>query len=189
MRRIYINVFNYHQNHRAIIEAFNYDILKVAHSEFGSNRKNRSNRLRTVVQYCLDMEQSIVSFWNALKPGGKMVLVVGRESNVRKTPFYNSKIVSQIIESSNGFGELFNLERSFTNKFGEDIREDILVTHKTESNIQDGNARQIAEESLKNAFNIAPYDVKPDFLEIFNSIDTVAASPIFNKKNIISKND
>lgn len=183
----YINVFNYHQNYRAIVEAFNYDILKVAHSEFGSNRKNRSNRLRTVVQYCLDMEQSILSFWEALKLGGKMVLVVGRESNVRKTPFYNGKIVSQIIESSQGFGELYNLERSFTNKFGAAIKEDIFVVTKTNTSLQCNSAREIAKESLMKAFKHAPNDVKSDFHEIFETIDTVKPSPIFNKKNIFSK--
>ena len=46
----YINVFNYHQNYRAIIETFGFEILKVAHSEFGSNRKNRGNRFKTVIQ-------------------------------------------------------------------------------------------------------------------------------------------
>lgn len=181
----YINVFNYHQNYRAIIEAFNYDILKVAHSEFGSNRKNRSNRLRTVVQYCLDMEQSILSFWNALKTGGKMVLVVGRESNVRKTPFYNGKIVSQIIDTSNGFGDLYKLERSFINKFGADIKEDILVATKTNTPIENGSGREIALENLKIAFKNAPSEVKVDFQEIFETIDTVEPSPIFIKKHII----
>ena len=69
----YINVFNYHQNYRAITETFHFDILKVAHSEFGSNRKNRGNRFKTVIQYCIDMELSIRSFWKALKPNAKMV--------------------------------------------------------------------------------------------------------------------
>jgi hypothetical protein len=134
------------------------------------------------------MEQSILSFWEALKPSGKMVLVVGRESKVRKTPFYNGKIVSQIIENSEGFGELHNLERSFINKFGVDIKEDILVATKTNTSIQGNSARVIAKESLENAFKYAPNDVKPDFQEIFKTIETVEPSPIFNKKSIFSKN-
>ena len=40
----YINVFNYHQNYRALLELVGFDMLKVAHSEMGSNRKNRGNR-------------------------------------------------------------------------------------------------------------------------------------------------
>ena len=35
----YINVFNYHQNHRAIIELLNYKILDIANSEFGRIEK------------------------------------------------------------------------------------------------------------------------------------------------------
>jgi hypothetical protein len=64
-----------------------WDLLRVAPSEIGSNRKNRGNRFRTVVQYCLDMEQALISFWHSLKSDGLMILVVGRESNVRKLLF------------------------------------------------------------------------------------------------------
>lgn len=55
----YINVFNYHQNHRAILELLGFDLLHVAASELGSNRKNRGNRFRTVIQYALDMEAAL----------------------------------------------------------------------------------------------------------------------------------
>ena len=51
----YINVFNYHQQYRTSAEALNWKILEVAKSEFGSNRKHRSNRFLTVIQYCLDI--------------------------------------------------------------------------------------------------------------------------------------
>lgn len=114
-----------------------------------------------------------------------MVLVVGRESNVRKTPFYNGKIVSQIIDTSNGFKDLYKLERSFINKFGADIKEDILVATKTNTPIENGSGREIALENLKIAFKNAPSEVKVDFQEIFETIDTVEPSPIFIKKHII----
>ena len=129
----YINVFNYHQNFRAIIETFHFDLLKVAQSEFGSNRKNRGNRFKTVIQYCLDMELAIRSFWIALKPNAKIVLVLGRESNVRSTPFYNGQLIIEILESSNGFSEIKNLERQFTNKFGINIKEDIILATKSKA--------------------------------------------------------
>lgn len=54
----YINVFNYHQKYRRSVEALGYDVLKIAKNEFGSNRKNRGNRLLTVIQYCIDMALS-----------------------------------------------------------------------------------------------------------------------------------
>ena len=93
----YINVFNYHQNYRGIMECFGYNVLKVAESEIGSNRKHRSNRFKTVVQYAIDMGNTILNTSFAMKQGGKIVFVVGRESMVRKTPFYNSRIIEDIV--------------------------------------------------------------------------------------------
>ena len=49
----YINVFNYHQKYRRSVEALGYDVLAIAKNELGSNRKNRGNRLLTVIQYCI----------------------------------------------------------------------------------------------------------------------------------------
>ena len=55
----YINVFNYHQNYRRSAEVLGWDLLRVAKSEIGSNRANRSNRFYTVVQYCIDMTKAL----------------------------------------------------------------------------------------------------------------------------------
>lgn len=55
----YINVLNYHQQHRPGVELLEWDILKIARSEIGSNRKNRTNRFLTVIQYCLDITDAL----------------------------------------------------------------------------------------------------------------------------------
>lgn len=36
----YINVYNYHQQYRASAEALGWDLLEVAKTEIGSNRKH-----------------------------------------------------------------------------------------------------------------------------------------------------
>lgn len=54
----YINVFNYHQNYRKSVEALGYNVLEIAKSEFGANRKHRGNRFLTVIQYCIDIALS-----------------------------------------------------------------------------------------------------------------------------------
>src|SRR5947208_12976005 len=82
----YINVFNYHQQYRASVEALGWDLLEVARSEIGSNRKHRGNRFLTVIQYCLDMTDAILELRRVCTDGARIILVVGRESNVRKTP-------------------------------------------------------------------------------------------------------
>ena len=183
----YINVFNYHQNYRAIIETFHFDILKVAHSEFGSNRKNRGNRFKTVIQYCIDMELAIRSFWKALKPNGKMVLVVGRESNVRGTAFYNGQLVIEIIKMCGGFSEIKTLERQFTNKFGINIKEDIIIATKNESLSDSLNGRTIAINHLEQNLKTSQNGVHQDLSEAIQNSKNVEESPIFNPKNVILK--
>ncbi|UBZ05491.1 site-specific DNA-methyltransferase [Salegentibacter mishustinae] len=177
----YINVFNYHQNHRAITESFDYNVLNVAHSEFGSNRKNRGNRLLTVVQYCLDMEASLNSFWKSLSPEGKIIMVVGRESNVRKTPFYNGNIVLELAQTMGGFKNITKNERSFSNKFGKRIIEDILIFEK--DSIQKpsiNNAQEIAKNHILEAKKVAPNEVQNDFEDVLKKINIVKPSPIYS---------
>jgi DNA modification methylase len=182
----YINVFNYHQNYRAIIETFKFDILRVAHSEFGSNRKNRGNRFKTVVQYCLDMEIALNSFWKALKTNGKMVLVLGRESNVRGIPFYNGQLIIEILQESKCFSNIKTLERKFTNKFGVNIKEDIIIADKNGNATPNfNNARIIALNHLKDSLPKSTGEVATDISEAIKTINEIEASPLFNSTNII----
>ena len=71
----YINVFNYHQKYRRSVEALGYDVLKIARSEFGANRKNRGNRFLTVIQYCIDMALSLNEAIRVCKNGSRMIYV------------------------------------------------------------------------------------------------------------------
>jgi DNA modification methylase len=183
----YINVFNYHQNFRAIVEIFNFDILKVAHSEVGSNRKNRGNRFKTVIQYCLDMELAIRSFWVTLKPNAKMVLVLGRESNVRSTPFYNGQMIIEILELTGGFTKIKNLERQFTNKFGNSIKEDIIIATKSNKICNTLQGRQIALKHLEHSFKTTQNGVHSDISDAILNLENVMPSPLFNYKQVISK--
>lgn len=177
----YINVFNYHQNYRAITEAFGYKVLEVAHSEFGSNRKNRGNRILTVIQYCIDMEASLVSFWNSLKDNGTLVIVVGRESNVRKIPFYNSQIITDIIEGIGGYDILTTNARQFGNKFGQQITEDIIVARKivNQSPII-GCSKNVAKSHLVKARKDAPTESLNDLNNALMKLDEILPSPIYN---------
>jgi len=83
----YINVFNYHQNYRQSAEILGWDLLKIAKSEIGSNRANRSNRFYTVVQYCLDMGDILKELARVSKQQARIVLIVGQESNVLGVPW------------------------------------------------------------------------------------------------------
>lgn len=182
----YINVFNYHQNHRALLETLGWNMLKVAQSEFGSNRKNRGNRFRTVVQYCLDMEQTLKSLWECLYEDGLIILVIGRESKVRKIPFYNGAIVRDIANEIGGFKDINNFERSFINKFGINLKEDIVTFRKDDTPPSFSKAREIAFRHLEPALSLTSQEVKKDLLDTISNIDAVNTSPIFTMEGVFS---
>ncbi len=178
----YINVFNYHQNYRAILESVGWDMLRVAPSEFGSNRKNRGNRFKTVIQYCLDMDQALRSFWQSLQEDGRLILVIGKESNVRGLPFYNGQIVKEIAENMRGFEPVAQHERKFSNKFGEVIKEDILVFKKGADSPCASDVTRVAVKHLSAAFPAANEDVRQDALDAMLRCREVQPSPLFNVK-------
>ena len=181
----YINVFNYHQNHRAILEAIGWNMLTVAQSEFGANRKNRGNRFKTVIQYCLDMEQALCSFWQCLQENGLIVIVIGRESNVRNSPFYNGQIVKEIMQGVGSFRSISDYERTFTNKFGAKIKEDIIIARKIAQPPDKLVGRDIAIGHLQTALESAALDVKNDIVDAISTASSIIPSPLFTVKNAL----
>ncbi len=177
----YINVFNYHQNHRAILELLGFDLLHVAASELGSNRKNRGNRFRTVIQYALDIEACAESFALSLKPRGQLVLVVGRESNVRGISIPNSQLVADIVTSLGGFHQEGNFERCFTNRFGACIYEDVLLFSRVSGQPTPSAARGIARSLLERLEAKATGEIQDDVREAIACSDAIEPSPIFNR--------
>lgn len=179
----YINVFNYHQQYRASVEAIGWDVLPIARSEIGSNRKFRGNRLLTVVQYCLDMTLCLLELRRKLRKDARAIFVVGRESNVRKTAFYNAKILAGLATRCASFDIVLEQERVFLNRFGARIFEDIIHlrpgdTARPESKKALSVAREIAREVLEEARSRAPADVIADLDDAIEKSTTVAPSPM-----------
>lgn len=187
----YINVFNYHQQYRASMEALNWDLLCVAKSEIGSNRKHRSNRFLTVIQYCLDMAQTFQELERVCQQAAKIIFVVGRESKVKGTPFGNGEIVAEIATKASGFSLTMKQERVFQNRFGIDIYEDILHFSKPHTNQNNLNSleisRQIAKEVLESAMQIAPEKAKDDIQSAIDKIYKVRPSPIFDLAGVLEQ--
>ena len=177
----YINVFNYHQNYRGIIERFGFDVLKVAESEFGSNRKNRANRFRTVVQYTMDMGDTIRSAAKSLVVNGKIVLVVGRVSSIRNVPFYNSRIIEAIIERIPELSIEGKSARQFKNRYGQIIVEDIIIATKTntvEQSFSDTVFKDLGLRQISNAMDYAAPSVKDELMDVITNPDLISVSPI-----------
>lgn len=179
----YINVFNYHQQYRASAEILGADLLQVARSEIGSNRKNRQNRFLTVVQYCLDMAHVLSEMSRVCKDEAQMILIVGRESNVRKTPFFNSDIIETLATDCVGLLCPLRQQRCFTNRFGQRIYEDVLhlVNTKGSNGKTLASPRRIALYALKSALDRAPAESVPDLREAMAAVESIRESPLLGE--------
>ncbi len=127
----YINVQNYHQQYRRSVEALSYDILEIAQSEIGSNRKNRSNRFISVVQYTIDISLALREIARATRPGSLSILVLGRVSTIQGVEFFNGELVAEVAVNAVGMLMERRQERVFKNRYGKRIYEDILHFRST----------------------------------------------------------
>lgn len=183
----YINVFNYHQNYRRSAEVLGWDLLRVAKSEIGSNRANRSNRFHTVIQYCIDMAKALQDLARVLKPKARAVFIVGHESKVLGTSFYNADIIEQIAVKSGMFSVILRQKRTFTNRFGESIREDVLNLVR-EANMPDETlpcrvGRTVARTSLDDAIKRVPESNRRFLLDAIDRLPSISGTPIFGSAN------
>lgn len=180
----YINVFNYHQNYRRSVEILGWDVLRVARSEIGSNRANRGNRFLTVVQYCIDMANVLQELARVVRPGGRVVLVVGYESRVLGVPFHNARIVEALAEHIGMFDLAIRQQRVYQNRFGQDIREDILnLTRRSYANgsgLPDAAGRKVAVEALHEGFAHATLKCKPLLEDAVTAVGRTEGTPVFN---------
>jgi hypothetical protein len=184
----YINVFNYHQQYRASMESLNWDLLRIAKSEIGSNRKHRGNRFLTVIQYCLDLSQVFYELARVCRPDARLIFVVGRESMVRGARIFNGEIVAEIAYRALGYDLHLRQERMFVNRFGQDIFEDILHFYPPVDNLNGEFlvvARDIALEVLGSTLGFAPDKSKEDIREAMAKAEGVKPSPIFALPEIL----
>lgn len=182
----YINVFNYHQNYRPIMEKLGWSPLNVAKSEIGANRKFRQNRFLTVIQYAQDLGQTLNELARIMKDHALGVMVVGRESKVLGESFNNSRILEELFVAHPSFTFISSTERVFMNKFGQSIYEDLIVFIKTDScmNLDIERAKQIGLSFLKAKLSQS----KPENVELLSQAvskgEFLQPSPLFEIKTL-----
>lgn len=179
----YINVFNYHQNYRKSVELLGIDVLAVAKSEIGSNRKFRGNRFLTVTQYCMDMAQVFEELKRICVVEAKIIFIVGRESNVRKTAFFNANLLVDVALIC-GFKLEGKQHRVFGNKFGQSIYEEILrfsIAQKNPTVNAVEKARDIGIHALMSALKTASAEVHDELLDAVEKAKEIKPSPFLGE--------
>lgn len=179
----YINVFNYHQNFRTGVERLGWKPLVVARSEIGANRKFRHNRFLTVIQYAIDMTLALAQICRVCRPHARVILILGRESYVQKTAFFNGHILRQLATDVLGMRLHREQQRVFMNRFGQHIHEDILyLTPPSNPSPAAANlveqARAVGTGILIEALDRTPKDRLSYLRAAIAEAHTVAASPI-----------
>ncbi len=176
----YINVFNYHQQYRPAVEALDHDVLEAARSEIGSNRKHRMNRFLTVIQYAIDMAAVLDEIKRLLREGGRLILVVGRESTVRGARILNGSLLGSVAIAGMGLRPIMRQERSFRNRFGERIIEDILHFERCglAEEIPRSTAVDVARLMLEQLVSAASGEVRSDIVAAIKAASSVKASPV-----------
>ena len=177
----YINVHNYHQKFRRSVEALAWNVLAIAQSEVGSNRQNRGNRFLTVIQYSLDMALALRQMACAARAGARLILVLGRESSVRGTRFFNGELVAEVAVRGVGLKIEMRQERVFRNRYGTDIYEDILhfrATNETpDEEFSLTAARRIAGQVLSVSRPLAPPEERSGLDDAMARLEQVSPSP------------
>lgn len=174
----YINVFNYHQNYRPAVENLGWNPLKAAPAEIGANRKNRSNRFLTVTQYCLDLHKTLADISRVLKPEARLIMVLGKTSNVLGTSFENGEIIRRLLSDIGGFKIESQQSRSFINRFGEEIEEDLFFAIKTKGNFNTNySPLEIALDLLRVGKKSVSEKNKYLLEEAIEKSETVSPSP------------
>ena len=184
----YINVYNYHEQYRLSAEVLGWDILRVAASEIGSNRKYRGNRFLMVIEYCLDMVMMLASLWNCTSEDARLVFVMGRESKVRGLAFFNACILADLAHTV-GYGLILRQERMYGNRFRQKIYENILHFNKKDKNphnlacLQNKARRVAAAHLLDNLDNVKSKEVSMDLMKALERIDEIKPSPPYGHLN------
>lgn len=178
----YINVFNYHQNYRKIMELAGWNLLHIAKSEIGSNRKNRGNRFLTVIQYAVDMLQALHEMRRVIRPTGRIIIIIGRKSNVRGVSFENYRILSALAVGGAGLELICRQERKFVTRYGERIYEDLLHFKPAKQKLlaSDDFARKLGIFFLEEALREKTVSgVHKDIVSAIANAPMVQASPLF----------
>jgi len=186
----YINVFNYHHNSRSAIESLGWKPLVIAGSEIGSNRKFRQNRFLIVVQYCIDMALALTELRRVCTSDARIILILGRESNVHKTAFYNGTILERLATEITDFQLHLRQQRVFVNRFGKEIFEDLLhlsprAQYAPPRELTINRARRLASSILAEALNRVPSDRMRYLHDAIDRVNEIDASPIFEPETAI----
>ena len=88
----------------------------------------------------------------------------------------------------NGFEIIQVEERTFSNKFGKAIKEDIIIAQKISIITEfPKNAKKVAKAHLQKALLQSEGEIKQDIENVIFDLDKIQPSPLFNSSTILNQ--
>lgn len=137
----------------------------------------------TVIQFCLDISQALAELERVCSKDARIIFIVGRESTVCGTRFFNGEIVSEVAYRVLGFELTLRQERVFLNGYGQEIYEDILHFSPRRCGAREADlkkARQVAQQILEAAYSTVSTEAMSGLKAALESIEKVSPSPMFS---------
>src|SRR5271166_5005905 len=131
------------------------------------------------------MTQVLVELRRVLVDDGRVVIVLGRESTVRGITFENGRLFSELVQRDGSFKLERRLERSFVNRFGKRIFEDVLELAPTNAGSNLPAGRLVGVEFLSRALH-GQIDRRQrlDLMLALEQADDVQPSPTFSRAQL-----
>jgi hypothetical protein len=130
------------------------------------------------------MGQAVQELSRVIKENGRAVFIVGHESRVLGVPFYNADILERIARASGLFDVVLRQKRVFLNRFGQEIREDVLNLERRHS-ISDQMTpltlgRTVAREALKTGLPVVAEGNSELLGEAIERVNEIEGTPLFD---------
>lgn len=123
------------------------------------------------------MGKALDELHRVLKPSGRFVIIIGRESTVRKTTFKNGDLLLRLATECARFDLVLQQFRVFRNRFSQDIYEDIFLfvpSQKEPKTTPYAVARDVLSDALQRCLK----EVVSDLESAIASIDSMQPSPL-----------
>ena len=128
----------------------------------------------------MDMAEFFTEASRVLDDQGLITIVLGKTSNIRSVPFKNGEMIAAIAAEGLSYKIEEWSERSFQNRFGEIIYEDVLTLRNNvrskENAVEIGRA--VGIQALKGSLEYCPPERRDEINAALDFAPKVALSPI-----------
>lgn len=181
---VHLGHYNYGGYYRRTAEALGWDVDYCLRHEIGNLGRSQFNIFRALVRYCLDMALALREMVRVVRPGGRIILVVGtRWSMLGDVRVANGDLLHRLGVRCLQLGLDRRDTRYIDTRDGREVPEEYLHFIASSDGGDEGAvleaARDLARSTLENLLPTAPADARPRIAEALAHADIMEPTPIY----------